>query len=51
MVGFLSLARLGVGLAVFLLQASDAVLDPSPSGVFSIGFRSRRIADQDKIRF
>ena len=36
MVGFLSLARLGVGLAVFLLQASDAVLDPSPGGVAAV---------------
>ena len=36
MVGFLSLARLGVGLAVFLLQASDAVLDPSPGGVATV---------------
>ena len=36
MVGFLSLARLGAGLAVFLLQASDAVLDPSPGGVATV---------------
>ena len=36
MVGFLSLARLGVGLAVFLLQASDAVLDPSAGGVATV---------------
>ena len=36
MVGFLSLARLGVGLAVFLLQASDAVEDPSPGGVATV---------------
>ena len=36
MVGSLSLARLGVGLAVFLLQASDAVLDPSPGGVATV---------------
>ena len=35
MVAF-SLARLGVGLAVFLLQASDAVLDPSPGGVATV---------------
>ena len=33
MVGSLSLARLGVGLAVFLLRASDAVADPSFGGV------------------
>jgi len=33
MVGSLSLARLGVGLAVFLLRASDAVVDPSFGGV------------------
>ena len=32
MVGSLSLARLGVGLAVFLLRASDAVADPSFGG-------------------
>ena len=36
MVGFLSLARLGAGLAVFLLQASDAVEDPSPGGVATV---------------
>ena len=36
MVGILSLARLGAGLAVFLLQASDAVLDPSPGGVATV---------------
>ena len=36
MVGFLSLTRLGAGLAVFLLQASDAVLDPSPGGVAAV---------------
>ena len=36
MVGFLSLARLGVGLAVFLLQASDAVRNPSPGGVATV---------------
>ena len=36
MVGFLSLARLGVGLAMFLLQASDAVTDPSPGGVAAV---------------
>ena len=32
MVGILSLARLGAGLAVFLLRASDAVADPSFGG-------------------
>ena len=36
MVGFLSLARLGVGLTVFLLQASDAVMNPSPGGVAAV---------------
>ena len=36
MVGFLSLARLGVGLAVFLLQASDAAMNPSPGGVAAV---------------
>ena len=36
MVGSLSLARLGVGLAVFLLRASDAVEDPSPGGVATV---------------
>jgi len=36
MVGFFSLARLGVGLAVFLLRASDAVVDPSPGGVATV---------------
>ena len=36
MVGSFSLARLGVGLAVFLLQASDAVEDPSPGGVATV---------------
>ena len=36
MVGFLSLARLGVGLAMFLLQASDAVVDPSPGGAVAL---------------
>ena len=36
MVGFLSLARLGVGLAVFLLRASDAVEDPSFGGVATV---------------
>ena len=36
MVGSLSLARLGVGLAVFLLRASDAVTDPSPGGVAAV---------------
>ena len=36
MVGSLSLARLGVGLAVFLLRASDAVMDPSPGGVAAV---------------
>ena len=36
MVGSLSLARLGVGLAVFLLRASDAVADPSFGGVATV---------------
>ena len=36
MVGFLSLARLGVGLAVFLLRASDAVVDPSFGGAVEL---------------
>ena len=36
MVGFLSLARLGAGLAVFLLRVSDAVVDPSPGGVAAV---------------
>ena len=36
MVGFLSLARLGAGLAVFLLQASDAVEDPSFGGAATV---------------
>ena len=36
MVGSFSLARLGVGLAVFLLRASDAVVDPSPGGVAAV---------------
>jgi len=36
MVGSFSLARLGVGLAVFLLQASDTVLDPLPGGVATV---------------
>ena len=36
MVGSLSLARLGVGLAVFLLRASDAVVDPSLGGVAAV---------------
>ena len=36
MVGFLSLARLGAGLAVFLLRVSDAVVDPSPGGVATV---------------
>ena len=36
MVGFLSLARLGVGLAVFLLRVSDAVRNPSPGGVATV---------------
>ena len=36
MVGFLSLARLGVGLAVFLLRASDAVADPSFGGAVEL---------------
>ena len=36
MVGFLSLARLGTGLAVFLLQASDAIAAPSPGGVATV---------------
>ena len=31
-----SLVPLGVGLAVFLLRASDAVLDPSPGGVAAV---------------
>ena len=32
----LSLARLGVGLTVFLLQASDVVVAPSPGGVATV---------------
>ena len=36
MVGSFSLARLGVGLTVFLLQASDAVMNPSPGGVAAV---------------
>ena len=36
MVGSLSLARLGVGLAVFLLRASDAVADPSFGGAVEL---------------
>ena len=36
MVGSFSLARLGVGLAVFLLQASDAAMNPSPGGVAAV---------------
>ena len=36
MVGSFSLARLGVGLAVFLLRASDAVVDPSLGGVAAV---------------
>ena len=36
MVGFLSLARLGTGLAVFLLQVSDAVEDPSFGGAATV---------------
>ena len=36
MVGSLSLARLGVGLAVFLLRASDAVVDPSFGGAVEL---------------
>ena len=36
MVGSLSLARLGVGLAEFLLRILDAVLHPSPGGVAAV---------------
>ena len=36
MIGSLSLARLGVGLAVFLLRASDAVADPSFGGAVEL---------------